>query len=392
MSLHADRKNVIISFRIANVASIDTFSGTLRYLRTLANWNVRLFTSQQELTPDAVASAEQDGIDGSLIDHPLHENLSEAFLRSEIPLVAIGNTNKRLFKRRKNVTFLEIDNPGVGAAGARHFRSLGQFRSFGFLPDIPPSRWSLLRLRGFADELRTHGQAVRVFHSAAPHASDRYRADLADWLAALPKPAAVMLAGDYHAPDLPVACAMAALTIPFDVAVLGVDNDPALCEAIAPPLSSIELPFEEEGFEAARTLDKMMREKKPSLRPRLVRFPPKRVLERASTSFVPPGSHLVDRAEAFIAANCRSSISARHVAAHLGVSPALLALRFRQRTHTTVREAIIRARLKEVEKLLSSTQQPVARIARSCGFSTANRLTHLFTARYGLSPRAWRAR
>ena len=225
----------------------------------------------------------------------------------------------------------------------------------------------------------THGQAVRVFHSAAPHASDRYRADLADWLAALPKPAAVMLAGDYHAPDLPVACAMAALTIPFDVAVLGVDNDPALCEAIAPPLSSIELPFEEEGFEAARTLDKMMREKKPSLRPRLVRFPPKRVLERASTSFVPPGSHLVDRAEAFIAA-------------HLGVSPALLALRFRQRTHTTVREAIIRARLKEVEKLLSSTQQPVARIARSCGFSTANRLTHLFTARYGLSPRAWRAR
>ena len=80
------------------------------------------------------------------------------------------------------------------------------------------------------------------------------------------------------------------------------------------------------------------------------------------------------------------------VAAHLGVSPALLALRFRQRTHTTVREAIIRARLKEVEKLLSSTQQPVARIARSCGFSTANRLTHLFTARYGLSPRAWRAR
>ena len=70
--MHADRKNVIISFRIANVASIDTFSGTLRYLRTLANWNVRLFTSQQELTPDAVASAEQDGIDGILIDNPLH--------------------------------------------------------------------------------------------------------------------------------------------------------------------------------------------------------------------------------------------------------------------------------------------------------------------------------
>ena len=40
---------------------------------------------------------------------------------------------------------------------------------------------------------------------------------------------------------------------------------------------------------------------------------------------------------------------------------------------------------------LRGTKLSVARIAILCGFSSANRLTHVFTARYGLSPRAYRA-
>ena len=87
------KKNVIISFRIANVAGIGTFAGTLRYLRTLANWKVRLFTSQAELSPEIVDAAIKEGIDGILIDHPLHETLADILLNSSIPLVTIGNTD-----------------------------------------------------------------------------------------------------------------------------------------------------------------------------------------------------------------------------------------------------------------------------------------------------------
>ena len=72
-------------------------------------------------------------------------------------------------------------------------------------------------------------------------------------------------------------------------------------------------------------------------------------------------------------------------------SPALLALRFRQFEKKTVRDSIIDARLKEVRRRLDASKASIAQIARQCGFASANRLTHLFTQRYGESPRAYRA-
>ena len=385
------KKNVIISFRIANAAGIGTFSGTLRYLKTIGNWNVRLHTTQSELLPSSVYSAANDGINGILIDHPLHENLAEALLASKIPLVSIGNTDEQLFKRRTNVAFLEIDNRKIGVEGAQYFLSLGRFRSFGFLPDIPASRWSRMRLRGFSAELKKHQHDVSIFTSSTARSSEQYRHELADWLLTLPRPAAVMLAGDYHAIDASIACDIANLSIPNDIALLGVDNDPTLCETTTPSLSSIEPQFEDEGFEAARILDKMMRTKAASIRPKIVRFPSKRIVERGSTKFVSASAHLIDRAMDFINANCCYPISAKDVASRLGVSQALLALRFQQHERTTVRETIIQARLKHVKKLLKTTSRSLIRIARQCGFSSANRMTHLFTDRYGMSPRAYRA-
>jgi len=385
------KKNVIISFRIANVAGIGTFAGTLRYMRTLANWKVRLFTSQTELSPEVVDSAIKDGIDGIIIDHPLHETLADALLRSRIPLVSIGNTDARLFKRRTDVAFLEMDSRKIGEEGARHLLSLGHFRSLGFLPDIPDSRWSKMRLRGFAVEARRHGYPVNVFRSEAPHATDRYQNDLTGWIGSLQRPAAVMLAADYHAMNAFEACASAGLSVPKDIAILGVDNDPALCDSVTPALSSVEPPFEDEGFEAAALLDRMMRSRKKFTRPIIMRFAPTRIVERESTGHLAPGAHLIDRATDFIADNCCTAISARDVSVRLGVSPSLLARRFRQYAHTTVREAIIAARMKKVCTLLKTTRLSVHRIASRCGFATANRLTHFFTLRFGMSPRAYRA-
>lgn len=385
------KKHVIISFHIANVAGIGTFAGTLRYMRTLANWKVHLFTSQTKLSPEIVDSAVKDGIDGILIDHPLHETLTDALLRSRIPLVSIGNTDERLFKRRANVAFLEMDNRKIGEEGAKHLVSLGHFRSFGFLPDIPKSRWSAMRLRGYKVELDKRKCPVRVFHSDAPHATDHYQNDLTNWIKSLQRPAAVMLAGDYHAINAFEACAAADLSIPDDIAILGVDNDPTLCDSTRPSLSSVEPPFEDEGFEAAALLDKMMRSRKKLTRPIIMRFAPTRIVERESTRHLTPGAHLIDRAIDFIENNCCTAISARDVAVRLGVSPSLLARRFQQYANTTVREVIIAARMKKVCTLLKTTRLPILRIAARCGFSTANRLTHLFTMRFGISPRAYRA-
>ena len=126
------------------------------------------------------------------------------------------------------------------------------------------------------------------------------------------------------------------------------------------------------------------------MRPNSVRLPPSRIVERHSTAPLTPGTKLVERALDYIRANAMSPISARNVAGQLGVSMPLLALRFRECEKTTVRESIIAHRLGKVEELLRETGIPIGEISRKCGFGSANRLTHLFTARYGLSPREWR--
>ena len=47
-------------------------------------------------------------------------------------------------------------------------------------------------------------------------------------------------------------------------------------------------------------------------------------------------------------------------------------------------------RLAEVKRLLSSTNRSIRRIAAACGYANSNRLSHVFTQRYGMSMSAWR--
>lgn len=385
------KKNVILSFRIANVPSIETFNGTLRYLKSNARWNVHLFTAPKVLSPKAIDAAADDGIEGILTDHPLDEDIAESLAASKIPLVAIGNSDDRLFRRKDNVAFLEMDNFEIGRMGARYLLSLGRYRTYGFVPDLSPTRWSRHRLRGFRSLLHENGHVVSVFSSSADEDSRLYHDNLVQWVNGLQKPAAVMLVGDYRAGDVFDACARLQLSIPEDVAILGVDNNPVLCDSLVPSLTSIEPAFEQEGFAAARTLDRLMKRRGKPTKPEIIRFPPIRVVERESTAPTITGSQLVDRALDFIRENIASPFSAKDIAKRLGVSPSLLVLRFRQFEKTTVQAAIVNHRLKAACEKLRGTRLSVSRIAVLCGFSSANRLTHVFTARYGMSPRAYRA-
>ena len=86
---------------------------------------------------------------------------------------------------------------------------------------------------------------------------------LPDWLAALPKPAAVMAALDERAIEILSACGEARIQVPRQVAVIGVDNDELLCDFSDPPLSSVLPDHVREGALAAAELNRMLRSRKP---------------------------------------------------------------------------------------------------------------------------------
>lgn len=385
------KKNVILSIRMLNIPSVDIFNGILRYLRTKANWNVRLFMAPATLTPEIIQNAEADGIDGILTNHTTSEDLTDILLNSHIPLVSIGNSDDRLFRRRRNVAFVETDNRAIGALAARQFAALGKFRTYGFIPDMTPTRWSRLRQNGFKNEIaKSAGQNVRVFSSSAREGHEGYRAGLADWLRSLPGPIALMVVGDYRAIDVINACSRAKLKIPNDISIISVDNNPILCDSTSPALSSIEPSFEREGFEAAKTLDRMMRKSTETIRPEIIRFPPVRLVERESTAPTAPATQLIERALELINASATDGLTPNDIATRLGVSPSLLALRFRQLEKRTVQETIINAKLAKARTLIRNNRLTLRQIAANCGFSSASYLTRLFTARYKISPRAYR--
>ena len=104
----------------------------------------------------------------------------------------------------------------------------------------------------------------------------------APWLKELPKRVAVLADHDVAAHDLADMCQILGLAVPDDVAILGVDDDELECQLAFPPLSSVAIPAQRIGFEAARLLDRMLSGRRAV--PKIVSLPPVRVVTRHSTS------------------------------------------------------------------------------------------------------------
>ena len=71
----------------------------------------------------------------------------------------------------------------------------------------------------------------------------------------LPRPAAVFAAYDIRARHVLEAARAAGLAVPADVAVIGVDDDPLLCETASPAITSIAMDTEDAGYRAAAALE-----------------------------------------------------------------------------------------------------------------------------------------
>lgn len=372
------KKKVFISFHLINPDSVAVLNGVFRFLRQRRGWNTKLFLPPMDLTEKDIANAPREGVDGILINHPLGDDLTQALLASRIPLAMIGNGDDALFRRREKVVFSETDGEAIGKLAAEHLFRLGSRRSFAFFGGSAPSRWSHTRLRGYAKALKRLGQAVHEL-----------KEPLAKALAELPRPAALFLAGDYLANQVYEAADAAHVKIPSELSILSVDNSFLVCDSIEPALSSIDRNTERQGYETALALDHLMRSRKNERRPKILRTRPLKVVERGSTSFASPVTTLIERANTYIRQNAFKRISVADVANHCGTSQSLLALRFRQYEHTSVKEKILQLRLAEARRLLKGAHQRLGNVAMRCGFNSANRLSHLFLERYGVSPRAY---
>ena len=120
------------------------------------------------------------------------------------------------------------------------------------------------------------------------------------WLKGLPKPVGIMACNDDRAQHITAACINAKIDVPYEVAVIGVDNDEQVCDISNPPVSSVALDVEKAGFRVSELLDKMMAGKK--LPPQTVFVRPIKVVTRQSTDIVAVEDKLVAQALIFCGA------------------------------------------------------------------------------------------
>ena len=379
---------VLVAVRMGNATGRQRLRGVFRYLSERADWDVQLVRSESELTPKCVRQVCEDGTEGFLVlFHPDARTIS-ALASSNRPVATFAD-DFPIGKHRNLLRLPDENNVLIGETAARHFLSLGRYRSFGFVPDTDNLFWSQLRLEGFKQALGRRTDALSVYEKAAMDNDITDRHAMTNWLVSLPKPAAVMASWDYRAAQVLSACHDVKLSVPSQVAVLGVDDEDFICEGVSPHLTSIRVNREGQGYAASAVLDNMLLGRK-ARKLDATPFRSVKLVVRASTAPISPSADLTTRAQSFIAQNACNGISVAEVARHLGVSRRLLDLRFEELGLGGVAENIRQRRLETARKLIDTTRQPLTRIAAACGFANVDSLRNMLRKRFGRSIRAMR--
>jgi len=377
------KKVVIVIDMSAGASARDVLSGVFKYVNMGTNWSLRIVQPTAGSLAMPGGRTVADDSDGMIVTMAADDDSNRAIAEARVPVV-FADVRHPLFERRDGpAAYVRNDNEGIGRAGARYLAALGHFNSFGYVADTDNGIWSALRERAFVAELRARGFRAHVLHS------EKGRTGLVDWLRELPKPAALMAAWDLRAVQVVEACVELGLSIPGQVAVLGVDDDDMFCHATTPPLSSIRPDHVNEGFLAAVELERLFRLGVRAKRRETFCYM-RGIAERESTKAGPPTAALVNRALAFIDANLRTDLHVETLSEGLGVSRRLLERRFREARNETIHDYILDKRLAIVRHLLRTTRRSCAKIAAECGFPSANSLSHVFKRKVGCSMRTYR--
>ena len=161
------------------------------------------------------------------------------------------------------------------------------------------------------------------------------------------------------------------LNVPDDVAVVGVDDNPAYVECGQASITSIVPDWEGIGRTAGECLLRHLSgDDQRTVRRMVV---PKGIVRRASTRrLMHIGNTLARKAMAYIRDNACSGITSADVIAHVGCSRSLANLRFREATGKSILEAIHDERFAKAQGLVSTGQTDVSQVAAMCGYrSTA---------------------
>lgn len=383
---------ITVALRMAGIAGQDKLNGIFEHLSEGNRWQLSIFRTIHEFTAETVRHEIERGTVGFIIGIPNANEALEVLAQTDIPTVVMNVSGGDIERRTSNIAFVKSDATAIGQTAARELLKQGVYRSFGYAGYRIDEDWSRDRGDAFRNELAKAGFIARMFDLS--HFADKIedRSTMIRWLKDLPKPCGILASCDDRAFEILDACRDAGIRIPADIGLLGVNNDPILCENSEPRLSSVQPDFIQEGKLAADLLGRMLGSKSFCQQQcgTVYRVGVRQIVHRDSTWPLSEAGLLVQKAFAYIRKNATRGIGVQDVARHMKVSYSLLNLRFQEFHHEPIYEVILKHRLESVKTLLTSSSDPIDLIAEKCGWSTPASLKKLFKQRFGMSMRAFR--
>lgn len=315
--------------------------------------------------------------------------VADALSKARIPAV-------ELFGHRLDLGLPHVgnDEEAFGRLAAEHLLER-RFKNFAFF-GIAGALWSNRRHAGFADALQKANPTLQVTalicepdDDAPLGVWDSNQEQVARWLSHLPKPLGLLGASDRLALRILHACRCGHISVPEEIAVIGVDNDEEICRLADPLLTSVMDDARKVGNRAAELLDLLMSEPAQS-ESKTIFIPPLGIATRRSTESTALDDPLVARACRIIREKACSGLTVQELVQALNVSKSHFYQRFRTVLNRLPHEEILRARLRNAQSLLRETQLPVEEIALRCGFEHPEYLNVAFKRELGASPSRFR--
>ena len=253
--------------------------------------------------------------------------------------------------------------------------------------------WSDEREVIFRREMEGRGKQGRVFVSwKHPKNEDSaaFGKRLETFIADLPKPCGILAANDEMAVHVLRAAESVGISVPEDMAVMGIDNDELVCENTSPTLSSVAPAFERSGKLAAGLLARRFRV--PALKPIELKFGSLPVERRHSTRKTERVDMRAVRAVEYVRANACKGITAADVVRQMGMKVRMAEYRFREVAKRSIRDEIVAVRVARAKELLRNSKMSVNDIYLKCGYRDPRSLRAVFTKTTGCSLLQWRNR
>jgi LacI family transcriptional regulator len=371
------------SFDREVIAGIAAYLGTTRKA-----WD--LFLEEDfRLRLAGIEDWQGDGIIADFDDPAVAEALS----RCRVPVVAVGGSYASEDEYPRGVPYVATDNFKLIKLAHDHLIDVGLHRFAMFsLPQSQENRWAQEREHAFTALMENEQMEAEIFRGCETSASswdEAVQGQIA-WLHSLPKPVGVIAVTDARARQLLQACTIAGISVPEQVAIIGIDNDPLVRMLTRIPLSSVIQGAQEMGRTAAHLLDQMMHGVR--LAGTRIMVPPAGINVCASSQHQPVKHPHVMRAQYFIRQYACQGIKTDQVADYVGVSRSSLESYFRQELGCSVHDVILRFKLDAAKAGLESGERSIADVALNCGFTSTQYMHMVFKRELGCTPRVYRDR